>query len=384
MGYLHLIRKNLGRKKMRTLFTGLTIAIAFLLFGLLGALNHAFSLGVELAGADRMVTIHKVSLIQLLPYSYRNRIASVDGVKAVSNFTWTGGYYQEPRNQIPTLPTDPDTLFEVYDDWEISSEQLESWRANRTGMLIGKALAESRDWKLGDRIPINSSIYTNLDGTRQWDLTVSGIFTAPDRNSELQILMHYDYFNESVTFGQDMAGWYAFRIDDPARADAIAAEIDSLFANSPAETKTSTEQGFVKNYAEQFGNIGAIVRGVLAAVFFTMLLVAGNTMTQAVRERTGEMAVMKTLGFSNGRVLGLVIGESLLLTVLAGLLGLGLAILLVIGLREGLQAFLPALAVTNRQIGIGLGLMILMGLITSILPALRTTRLDVISALGKR
>ncbi len=384
MGNLHLIRKNLGRKKVRTLFTGLTIVIAFLLFGLLGALNNAFTGGVELAGADRLLTIHKISIINLLPYSYRNRIEALDGVDSVVPLTWAGGYHQEARNQIATSPTDPDTLFDVYSDWTMPEEQIAAWKADRTGMIIGEGLAKQQGWKVGERIPISSSIYFNQDGTRQWPMTLRGIFDAPDPSAEMQILMHYDYFNESITFGQDSAGWYAIRVSDPDRADQIAAEIDAMFANSPQETKTSTEQGFLQNFADQFGNIGAIVSSVLAAVFFTMLLVAGNTMTQSVRERTGELAVMKTLGFSNGRVLGLVIGESLLLTMVSGVIGLGLAWIMVSGMREGLQAFLPTLFVTNQQLIGGLGLMLALGLITSVLPAIRTTRLDVVTALGKR
>lgn len=384
MGKLHLIRRNLGRKKVRTLFTGLTIVIAFLLFGLLGALNYAFSGGVDLVGADRLITLHRISLIQPLPLSYKNRIASLEGVEAVTNMTWAGGYFQEARNQIATSPTEPDEIFQVYNDWDIPADQFAAWQADRTSMVVGAGLADTMGWKLGDRIPISSSIYSNQDGTRQWPMTIAGIFTTPDRNSELQILMHYDYFNESVTFGRDTAGWYVVRVADPAQADQVAAAIDALFANSAAETRTSTEQGFMQNYADQIGDIGAIVGGVLIAVFFTMLLVAGNTMIQAVRERTGELAVMKTLGFSNGQIMGMVIGESVLLTTVAGALGMFLAVLATSGMKASLQQFLPALAVTPERFATGICLAAFLGVLTAVLPALRTMRLDVVSALGRR
>ncbi len=386
MTFLHLVRKNLGRKKVRTLFTALSIVVAFILFGLLGALNQGFSGSVSLAGVDRLVTIHKVSLIQLLPIAYGARISNLEGVEAVSHYTWFGGYFQDPRQQVFSTPTDPDTFREVYAEFEIDPDQFQAWQNNRVGMLAGKSLADTFGWQVGDRIPIGSTIWPTSDGSYGWEFVLEAVYDDgdPANTNEQQFFFHYEYFNETRQFGKDLIGWYTVKISDPENAEEMAAAIDALFANSPTETKTTTEKGFAQGFVDQVGDIGAIVRYILLAVFFTMLLVTANTMAQSVRERTNELAVLKTLGFSDTRILVMVLSESTLLSVVAGVLGLMLAYVAVGGFAASVSQFLPGLALTNATLVLGLVLTVVLGLITGIAPALSAMRLNVVQALARR
>lgn len=385
MNTLHLVRKNLGRKKVRTLFTGLSILIAFLLFGLLGALRNSFTLGVELAGADRLITVHKVSLVQLLPISYLRNIQSTEGVDKVAHFTWFGGYYQDPKQQFFAAPTDPEMLFEVYSEWQIVDGSLDAWQRNRTGMLIGESMANVNGWKVGDRLPIGSTIYAQSDGNRSWEFTVEAIFSdGAEGANEQAMYFHYDYFDEARQFGQGQVGWYVTKVADPDQSEEVARAIDIQFANSAAETKTSTEKGWVQGFAQQFGNIGLIVTSILGAVFFTMLLVAGNTMAQSVRERTSELAVLKTLGFSDARVMRMVLYESMMLSVIAGGLGLLFSLTMATGMRAAVSQFLPGFAINSDTLLTGVGLIIVLGLVTGLLPALSAMRLNVVTALARR
>jgi len=385
MSVFTLTLKNLGRKKLRTLLTGLSIVIAFILFAVLGALNHAFGLGVDLAGADRLITMHKVSFIQPLPYSYVRRVEGIDGVELVNHHTWFGAYYQDPKQQFALFPTEMETLRELYPAYSIPDAQWQSLLGNRTGLLIGQQLANSYGWSVGDQVPLRSSIYPQRDGEYGWQFQVEAIFDgAGQGGDEMQAYMHYEYFNQARAFGRDTVGWLVTRIADPDRADAIAAAIDERFANSATETKTTTEKGWAASFAAQLGNIGLIVRAILAAVFFTLLLVTGNTMAQAVRERTSELGVMKTLGFGDRRLTVMVLGESLLLSVSFGLIGLALGWFLVTGAQDAVARFLPGLAVPPETLALGVALTVALGLFTGGPPAWRVMRLSVVNALGRR
>ncbi|MDH3590065.1 MAG: ABC transporter permease [Gammaproteobacteria bacterium] len=386
MKFLRLIRSSLFRKKTRTFLTVGSIMIAFLMFGLLSAVEKAFTAGVDIAGADRLVTIHKVSLIQLLPRSYLQRIRAVEGVSEVSHATWLGGYYKEPRNFIPAFPVVAETYFEIYPEMEIPPDQMQAWLDDRTGMAAGYVVAEKYGWQIGDRIPIGSEIWRQADGSATWEMTLRAIYRPKDDLGDpTAVMMHYDFFNETLPEGgaRDMAGWYVIRVDDPDKAAEIAEEIDNRFANSSAETKTSTEKAFAAGFANQVGNIGAIVTGIVTAVFFTMLLVTANTMGQSVRERTNELAVLKTLGFTNTRVTVLVLIESLVITAIGGLLGLGLAWLVIEGLGDTLRQFLPVFYLPGRDLVVGLVLMTLFGLVAGAFPAGQALRLRIADALRK-
>lgn len=384
MKYLHLVRKNLGRKKLRTLFTVLSILVAFVLFALLAALRTAFGGGVELAGADRLITIHKVSLIQPLPESYEADIEGLDGVVSAVHATWFGGVYQDPKNFFGQMAVDPEEWLDMHPEFVLTEEERTSWMADRTGAIAGRGLADRFGWEVGDRIPLQATIWTKNDGSRTWELTLDGIYEGAEEGTDTtQMFFRHDYFDEARAFGSGTVGWYVVRVADPERASAVAEEVDSLFRNSPAETKTATEKAFVQAFANQIGDVGSIVIGILAAVFFTMLLVAGNTMAQAVRERTGELAVLKTIGFTDGKVLGLVLAEALAISLLGGGLGLFLGTGIVSGVRSGLGEFLPAFYLRGGDLGLGLALVVLVGFAAGILPALQARRLEVVNALRR-
>jgi putative ABC transport system permease protein len=382
--YAFLVWKNLWRRKTRTILTILSVLVAFTLFGLLSAFDYAFRLGADLANARRLVTIHKISLIQPLPVSYRQRIRATPGVEDVTHADWFGGYYQDQRNQAPQFPVDPESYLRMYPELQLTDAERRAWLADRTGIIVGSSLAEQFGWKVGDRIPIQATIWTRKDGGRTWDFVIDGIFRIdPERGGDAFMLFHYDYFNEARAFGEDMVGWYVLRVAETADAAQVAAAIDAQFANSPAETKTSTEQAFAEGFVKQFGDIGLIVSAVLGAVFFTILLVAGNTMAHAVRERIPEMAVLKTLGFGDASVLALVLAESLAIALLGGLVGLALAWLALESLPAAVTSVLPSLYLPPQAVATGLLYMLLVGLAAGILPALQAGRLTIVEALGR-
>lgn len=386
MKYLNLIWKSLWRKKARTILTMSSIFIAFILFALLGALNYAFKLGADVANAKRLVTLHKVSLIQPLPISYWPRIRQEEGVEDVTHASWFGGYYQDPNKQIASFPVDVESYLRVYPEIKIPEDQYKAFIADREGALVGKPLADLYHWKVGDRVPLISPIWRRADGKEAWEFNIDGIFNFDDpRQSAAFFLFHYDYFNEARGFGKDMVGWYIFTITDVSQADAVAHRIDEGFANSPYETKTSTEAAFAQSFAKQFGDIGFITRSILAAVFFTILLVAGNTMAQSVRERIPEMAVLKTIGFTSRSVLGLVLSESVLIALIGGGLGLLVGWSLVTAIANSPAAafigglFLPAVYVITAIL-----MMVGIGIAAGIFPGLQAMRLSIVEALGRR
>ncbi len=384
MKYAWLVWKNLWRRKTRTVLTILSVFVAFILFGLLGALKFAFTSGAQLANAKRLVTIHKISLIQPLPISYLEDIRQIPGVTDVTHANWFGGYYQEPRNVFPQFPVDAESYLRVYPEIVLDEASLERWLANRSGAIIGRAVAEQLGFEVGDRIPLQATIFPRKDGSRTWEFVIDGIFDNDDaRGNTAFMLFHYDYFDETRAFGQGFVGWYIFDVANPAEAATVAAAVDARFANSPAETKTSTEAAFAESFAKQFGDIGLIVSAVLGAVFFTILLVASNTMAQAVRERIPELAVLKTLGFRDGAVLGLVLAESLAIALIGGLAGLGLAWVATRVLGKAFAAYLPSLHLPPETLLAGVGWMLLVGLAAGIFPALRARRLSIIEALGR-
>jgi putative ABC transport system permease protein len=383
MKFWPLVWSSLRRRKVRTFFTLLSVLVAFLLFGYLAAINMAFRLGIDVAGADRLVLRHKVSFSFLLPESYQARIESVEGVVDVAHASWFGGIYQDPKNFFPQMAVEPERYLKLYPEFILPEEQKNAWFADRTGVVVGRATAARFGWKVGDKVPIQATIWRKQDGSSTWEFTVDGIYDGAEQATDTtQFLFHYDYFDEARAFAKGQVGWYIIRIDDPERAPEIVERIDSLFANSSYETKTSTEKAFMQSFAKQIGNIGAIIGAILSAVFFTILLVTGNTMMQSVRERTKDLAVLKTLGYSNRLVVILVLAESLVLAGLGGALGLGLAWLFI---RQGdpTGGALPIFFFPPRDIALGVGFVLLLGLITGFFPAMRAMRLRVVDALRR-
>lgn len=385
MKYAPLVLRNLFRRKVRTIFTTLSIFIAFVLFGVLMAVRAAFTLGVEVAGADRLMTIHKVSLIQLLPKSYLERIRAVDGVTDVTHANWFGAYYQKPSNFLANMAVDPVSWVRMYPEFAVPDDQKAAWIADRTGAIVGVDSAKKYGWKVGDRVPLISPIYRKPDGG-PWEFTIDGIYDSPIKGTDkTQFFFHWEFINETFREREEVAnqvGWYVVRVKDPAISDQLAKRIDTLFANSPAETKTATEKAFVSDFANQIGDIGSIMVAVAAIVMFFILFVAGNAMAQSIRERTNELAVLKTLGFGEGRILALVLVESLVIAMIGGGLGL-LAAWVLIAQGDPTNGMLPAFYFPVRDLIIGIGLVFVLGVGTGMLPALQARRLKIVDALRR-
>ncbi|HUK81319.1 MAG TPA: ABC transporter permease [Verrucomicrobiae bacterium] len=383
MRYLHLVWSNLKRKKLRTSLTLLSILVAFVLFGFLSAIKQALVGGVELAGADRLVVRHKVSIIQLLPESYKARMERIPGVALATHQTWFGGIYQDPKNFFMQNPVVPEEFLEMHPELILPPEQKKAWLETRTGAIVGRKTAERFHWKIGDKVPIQSSIWSKQDGSRTWEFDIVGIYDGRDKGTDTTpMFFRYDYFDEARRGAKGLVGWYTIRVKDPARAAEVANLVDQEFENSSAETKTEPEGAFIQAWASQLGNIVLIVAAILGAVFFTILLVAGNTMAQAVRERTGELGVLKAIGFTNGQIVTLVLAESCLLTVIGGALGLGLA-WMVISHGDPTSGLLPMFFLRPRDLLVGFGISIALGLCTGIFPALQAMRLRVADALRR-
>jgi len=381
MKFAHLVWANLLRRKLRTTLTILSIVVAFVLFGLLCAIRQALVGGVELAGADRLIVRHKVSIIQLLPESYQARMQRIAGVDLVTHQTWFGGIYQDPKNFFMQTPVVPEDFLSMPPEILLSAEERKAWLATRTGAIVGRNTAERFKWKVGDRVPIRSPIW----GQRTWEFQLVGIFEGREKGTDTTpMFFRYDYFDEvrQENWGRGLVGWYTIRVKEPARAAEIARLVDEEFENSPYETKTEPEGAFAQGWARQVGNITLIVAGILGAVFFTILLVAGSTMSQAVRERIGELGVLKAIGFTHAGLLALVLGESCTLALLGGGLGLGLAWLLTAG-GDPTGGMLPLFNLLARDVLIGVGLAVALGLLTGLFPALQAMRLRVADALRR-
>lgn len=382
MKFLGLLLSNFNRHRLRTTLTILSIIVAFILFGYLAAIRKAFQMGVSVAGADRLVTRHKVSIIQLLPINYKEQMERIPGVAAVTHATWFGGIYKDPRNFFAQMPVIPDEYMKMYPEFLLPKEQFDRWKETRTGVIVGRTTANQFGWKIGDRIPIQPTIWRAKSGN-VWTFDIVGIYDGREKETDTtQFLFRYDYFDETRLFGQGTVGWYYIRVQDPNHATEVAKAIDDHFANSPYETKTETEKAFIKGFADQVGNIGAIVTAILTAVFFTILLVAGNTMAQAVRERVSDLGVMKAVGFTDGQVLVFILAESCIIAVAGGAIGLGLAWIF-ISMGDPTHGALPIFFFPPRDLIIGAICVILLGIVAGLLPAIQAMRLSTIDALRR-
>jgi putative ABC transport system permease protein len=387
MKYFPLIWATLWRKKTRTLFTLLSVVVAFLLFGMLETVDYAFahpSAGVT--GADKLVTTNKYSITLSLPFSDAQQIRSVPGVSEVTWISWFGGYYQESKNFVFALPVDTDSYFNLHKgEFVVSDAQMQAYRNTRTGALVNDALMKKFGWKIGDKVPLHSTIWTQKsDGSLDWTFDIVGIFSVKDPTQAgaqaSSLLFHYELFDEGRSFGKGQIGWFEERVGDPSKAAEISGRIDTLFANSPNETKTQPANDFTMAFIKQFGDIGFVLRAILGAVFFTLLFLTGNTMMQSVRERIPELAILKTLGFGDGTLLGLVLAEALLLCLIAAVIGLALSYLALPIIKQGLQGveLSPAALIP------GLGAAVLLALIVGMPPALRAMRLNIVDALADK
>jgi putative ABC transport system permease protein len=386
MKFLPLVLRNLGRRKVRTIFTVLSIVIAFLLFGVLMAIRAAFSMGVDIAGADRLMVIHRVSIIQPLPQSYGPKIRATPGVTDVTHANWFGGYYQDPANFMANMAVDPESWLRMYPEFELPEERKKAWLSNRGGAIVGIDTARKFNWKVGDRVPIISPIYRKPDGS-PWDFTIEGIYDSKATGvDKTQFFFHYNYMNETLRAAKtglsDIIGWYVFRVEDPATADALAKRVDAMFENSSAETKTATEKAFASEWAKQVGDIGAIMVAITAVVMGFILFVAGNSLAQSVRERINELGVLKTLGFTDARILAIVLLESCTVAMVGGGIGLLLA-WVIIAQGDPTGGFLPIFHFPPRDLVFGIALVILLGICTGLIPAVQASRLKIVDALRR-
>ncbi|WP_346948617.1 FtsX-like permease family protein [Dyella sp.] len=387
MKYLHLIWAALFRRKTRTILTLVSIVTAFLLFGMLDAVRTSFDqAGQSANGAQRLQTGSRLSFIQTLPSGLNGQIAQVPGVKSVAFANWFGGAYQDPHNQVFSFAVS-DNYLDQFPEIEASPEARKAFQNTRTGILVGEKLAQRFGWKVGDKIPLQSTIFPLHDGSKNWSFDIVGTLKAKEASAawyDQTVLMHWKYFDEGTAYNRGMVGWYVSRISDVNQADRVAKAIDAISANSDHETRTQTEQAAAAAWMKQLADIGLIVGAIMGAVFFTLLLLSGNTMMQAVRERTSELAVLKTIGFTSPSVLMMVLAESVLLLLIGGVIGLGLASLLIPIVAKGSGGMLNLPGVTGGSWMLGLGIMVLIGLLVGALPAVRAMRLNIVDALAGR
>jgi putative ABC transport system permease protein len=378
MKFFRLVWANLKRKKVRTTLTIGSFMVAFFLFGILAAVRMAFSFRVDVAGVDRLDVINRVSLILPLPYSYRDRLLQMQGVSGVTYAAWFSGIYQDQRNFFPQFAVDKDTWLDVYSEYVVPQDQRDAFLRDRQACLVGRSLAKRFGFKVGDRIPLKGTIWP---GT--WEFNVAGIYDGKRSDVDTSTMFfRYDYLEERRSFGKGTVGWYIVKLNNPDDAVKVVKAIDENFANSPYETLTQTEQAFAASFAKQIGNVEFLIMSIGTVVFLTLLLVTGNTMAIAVRERTGELAVLKTIGYSDLGVLGLILAESVLIAGQGGLFGLALASVAVPGISHALP-MMGALRLSPLILLFGFFLALGVGAVAGLLPALGAMRLRVAVALRR-
>ena len=387
MKFFPIVWRNLLRRKFRTIFTIGAVFFAFLLFGVLMAIKSAFGMNLQLAGQERLMTIDKVSIINPLPASYESRIRQIQGVTDITHANWFGGYYQDVRNQFATFAADPESWLRIYkNEYELPEDQKKAFIADRTGAVIGIDTAKKYGFKVGQKIPINGTIYRRPDGG-PWEFTIDGIYDSHIKGADkTQLLFNYLYLRETIpeqSGFRDKYNWYVLTVDNAERSAEIAGAIDAMFENSPSETKTNTEKAFVSDWAKQIGDIGKIMMWIVGMAMFTILLVTGNTMAQAIRERTNELAVLKTLGFPDGRILWMVLAESVLIALAGGGTGLVLSYLLITGAGDPTGGLLPAFYFPTPSVVLGAVLVLALGVAAGLLPAWQAGRLRIVDALRR-
>jgi len=383
--YLPLLWAGLFRKKTRTVLTLLSIVVAFALFGLLQAVEVAFESGADAADAKRLLTTARYSIIEPLPMSYQRRIEQVPGVVGVAYADWFGAKYQNESNAFPVFAVDPARYLDMYPEFTIDPPQRETFARTRTGAVAGKRLADRFGWKVGQKLPISSEIHPKTDGSMTWEFDLVGIIDAEDpavRGNTDMVLINVAYFDEARQIGRGKTGWYIVRVADSTQARSISATIDGLFTNSPDETKTQPEKEFAIGFAKQIGDIGALVTRILIAVFFTILILTGNTMAQSIRERIPELAILKTLGFSDGKVTALVLAEAVLLLVLGGGIGMGAAVAAMPALNGSTGGRFPPLFVGPETWLLAAAVAAVVAVCIGLPPALRANRLKIVDALS--
>ena len=382
MKYSVLVWAGLWRKKARTILTMLSVVVAFLLFGLLQGINQGMNHVFQSLNVDRLYVQSRISMSDGLPLAYLNQIQSVPGVRAVTHWSYFGGYYQNVQNSLPVFAIDASTQFAVYPKIKIPDDRIAAMQRTRTGAIVSAEIAAQYRWKVGDKIPLQTSIWTKKDGSDTYPVDLVGIMdiSAYNAGSFPAFYINYDYLDEARAFGNGSVLYYIVSIDDPRRGSEIAAAIDAKFANSSNETTTQTEQVFAQSQIKQVGDIGLIANSIVGAALFTLLFLTGNTMMQSVRERIPELAVLKTLGFSDRTVLSLILFEAAFLCVVGGLIGLALARIAFLMMGSLFGALSPSATVLET----GLGIAVLLAVVSGLPPAWRSTRINIVDALAGR
>lgn len=382
MKFSKLILANLFRKKARLVLTIGSFAVALFLFALLGVVSDAFSRGADVVSANRLVTINRTSIINTIPLSYRDEILRIPGVSYVTHDNWFGGVYQDPKNFFPQFVIDPENQRQVFPELIVPDDQWNTFLKDRQGAIVGAVTMKRFGWKIGDRIPITTTIY-GLAG-KPFEFNIDGVYQgAKPEDDETQFWFQWEYFKESVPDSiKGQVGWYTIRIANPDDSPRIAKTIDNMYMNSPYETKTETESAFAEGWVKQFGNIKFLILSIGTVVFFTLLLVTGNTMAISVRERTNELGVLKAIGFPDGTILGFILGESMAIA-LAGCVGLLLALVAIPVLSRAMAGLLPPLLVTAKTLAYGVLAALAVGFASGILPAYGAMRMRVVTALRR-
>ena len=386
MNKLGLVWSNLFRRKLRTVLTLFSVLVAFLLFTLLRTATDAFSGGgFTQPGIDRLVVAPKYSIIDPLPVALLQQIESVEGVENAAHADWFGGVYQDARNFFPQYPVQPFDWFDLHTEYHIDPAELETFARTRTGAVAPVELAEKYGWKVGDKIPIQGQIYAQRDGGRLWEFDLVGTYRGPENVPQpSEFLFHYERFSEANEYGPGNVGWYMVRIADSERAAEIASAIDALFENSLNPTRTSTEAEYNRQFVEQMGNIELMMTGILGAVFFTILLLTGNTMAQGLRERVPELAVLKTLGFTDSGVAWLMLGEAVMLCLFGALLGVIAALGVAALVGAQLESILGQFEVSWSIVAWALATSVVLGVLVGAVPSLTARRLTIVDALRAR
>lgn len=384
MNDFYLVRKNLFRRKLRATLLIVTIFFSFLIYTALATFNKAMNAGIDLSASNRLIVVNKINFTQPLPISYYARVQQVPGVKKVTHNTFVGGYIQEPKNFVFTVASDQDTWLDVMPEFIVPDEGRKTFLADRQGALVGRAIANEWGWKVGDRVPVGSRIFQAPDGSQTWDVTVRAIFDGGRAQSGTNaIVLHYDYLNEGRRILKDMLGWMVLVTDDPSVNDAVMKRIDAMFANSPFETRTTTESAFNKAFLEQLGSISLIVGAVVSAAFATMLMIVGNTMFLSIRERTKEIAVLKTIGFSSARIFKMVLAETFLLSFAGGIPAIAVMAVGTVLARPLLESSFPSFIIYPEVIAAALGWMCALALVTGAIPAFHAVRINIQKGLSQ-
>lgn len=382
MKYGRLILANLLRKKARLVLTIGSFAVALFLFALLGVVNEAFGRGADVVSANRLMTINRTSIINTIPLSYRDEILRIPGVTAVTHDNWFGGVYQDAKNFFPQFVIDPESQRKVFPELIVPDDQWNAFLKDRQGVIVGADTMKRFGWKIGDRVPIKTTLYGLQN--KAFEFNIDGVYHGErPEDDQTQFWLQWEYFKESVPESmKGQVGWYTVRIANPDDAPRIAKAIDNMYLNAPYETRTETESAFAQGWVKQFGNIKFLIVSIGTVVFFTLLLVTGNTMAISVRERTNELGVLKAIGFSDGTILGFVLGESIAIAI-AGCIGLVLALVAIPALSHAMAGLLPPLLISAKTLVYGVIAAIIVGFASGILPAYGAMRMPVVNALRR-